>query len=74
MSEPFASTASSSWPPLLSSMNGSIGLIGAGAVVVVTAMAADYFVFGPVGRVWLTLGFVVGFGLIGLGYLVRWRR
>jgi hypothetical protein len=55
-------------------MLGPTGLIGAGAVVVVAAMAADYFVFGPVGGVWLTLGLVVGFGLIGLGYLIRWRR
>jgi len=55
-------------------MLGPMGLIGAGAAVVVVAMAADYFVFGPVGGVWLTLGFVVGFGLIGLGYLMRWRR
>ena len=55
-------------------MLGPMGLMGAGAIVVVAAMAADYFIFGPAGGVWLTLGFVVGFGLIGLGYLIRWRR
>lgn len=55
-------------------MSGSIGFIGVGAAVVITVMVTDYFVLGPVGGVWLTLGFAVGFGLIGFGYLMRWLR
>jgi hypothetical protein len=51
-----------------------MGLIGVGVAVVIGAMATDYLIFGPAGGLWLTVGFVLGFGLIGLGYLVRWRR
>ncbi len=55
-------------------MRGAMGLIGVGASVVIAAMAADYFLLGVRGGVWLTVGFILGFGLIGLGYFQRWRR
>ncbi len=55
-------------------MRGAIGLIGVGASVVIAAMVADYFVLGARGGFWLTVGFILGFGLIGLGYFQRWRH
>lgn len=55
-------------------MRGAMGLIGVGASVVITAMVSDYFILGVRGGLWLTVGFILGFGLIGLGYLQRWRN
>ncbi len=74
MNEPFASTVF--WRSQLprNSMGGAMGLIGVGASVVIAAMVADYFVLGARGGLWLTMGFILGFGLIGLGYFQRWRN
>ncbi len=74
MSGLFASTAFSRSRLPSNSVRGAMGLIGVGASVVIAAMVADYFILSVRGGLWLTVGFVLGFGLIGLGYLQRWRR